>query len=101
MKISFDFDKTLERYRLKNLAIALHYAGHEVWIVTRRVEYNDSLINYDLVSVALDCMIDDNRIIMCEKEKHHYLHDFDIHFDDDPHEVNEINFYTNCKAVLI
>jgi len=103
MKISFDFDRTLERYRIKNLAINLYWSGNEIWIHTNRPNKNilDENINYDIEQVAKDCLIPDCRIVYCEEEKWKYLQDFDIHFNDNQKEVNEINYYTNCKAILI
>jgi len=101
MKISFDFDRTLERHRIKNLAINLYYCGHEIWIVTRRGIYKDTEINRDVFDVAQDCIIPKSRIKFCDKNKYHYLKDFDIHFDDDKLECELINEHTNCKAILI
>ena len=97
LKVSFDFDGTLSQDSIQEFAKHLLAVGDEVWVVTSRVS-NPEKWNLDLFSVAEDVGISRNNIFFTEgdyKWKFLDTHDFDIHFDDDYMEVN--NIISNCK----
>ncbi len=101
MKISFDFDHTLDRFNIQKFATSLHFAGHEIWIVTKR--FTETIDwNADLYNVAELCNIPAENIVFTEdNQKYPFLKNFDIHFDDCEKEIELINKHTNCKGVII
>lgn len=107
MRISFDFDNTLEFPELQELAKKFIEAGHDVWITTSRIDgYSISakklpIGNTDIYTVAENLGIPNNVQFTNYEDKFHYLVDFDLHFDDSEMEVNNINEHPNkCIAFL-
>lgn len=98
MKVSFDFDGTLERESVQKYAKELINNGIEVWIVTSRLttenyikqyftsQYNGELANKDLYDVAKELGIPESRIHFTNFQmKSDFLKDknFVWHIDDD------------------
>lgn len=104
-KVSFDFDKTLERADVQEFAKELISDGIQVWICTNREgKYKDSKHrskNLDLIKVAKNLGIPKTRIIFTNlDDKYNYLHeDFLFHLDDDPYELDLIHRKTNIRAI--
>jgi len=100
LKISFDFDSTLERTEIQALAESMLTSKHEVWIVTTRSPTAD---NRDMLEVAKSLMIPLGKIIFTHyKDKAPFLRRFDFHFDDDPHEVEMIMAsQSKCVPMLV
>ena len=118
LRLSFDFDGSIERESLQKYAEELVQRGHEVWIVTRR--YSD-INNYTkefckqygitnlihehkhLFTVAAKCGIKPENIhFMDMVEKYHFFQrneSFLWHLDDDYIECREINQNTKTVAV--
>jgi hypothetical protein len=89
MKVSFDYDNTLERFEVQQIALAFLKTNAEVWIVTSRHE--KSLNNSVLLATADAIGIPRSRILFTNYElKADYLDSFTIHFDDDVVEIEEI-----------
>lgn len=100
MKISFDFDETLDRETMQKLAVKFIKDGHDVYITSQRP--NNTIWNRDIYAVADKIGIPVDRIRLIEYDsKYTYLVDFDIHFDDNSMEIGEINENTNCIGILI
>lgn len=106
-KISFDFDETLSLITVQFAARDLVWAGHDVHIVTSRMS-NDRAgnpgWNDDIYIVANAVGIKDSNIHFCNlKPKHEFFAehtDFIAHLDDDPDDINGINFHTDTEAIL-
>lgn len=102
MKVSFDFDGTLEHKQMQDLAKKMVEAGHTVWITSSRMFTGSSTrkVNNDLFKVAEDLGIPNNVQLTNNQYKHEYLKEFDMHIDNDMHEVTMINSYPiGCMAV--
>ena len=117
LRLSFDFDGSIERESLQKYAEELVQRGHEVWIVTRR--YSD-INNYTkefckqygitnlihehkhLFTVAAKCGIKPENIhFMDMVEKYHFFQrneSFLWHLDDNYIECREINQNTKTVA---
>ena len=108
LKISFDFDGTLGfNPTLQRLAETLFDAGNDVWILTARQDdtvYDEfgpdsSVIvghhglNMDIRRVAKDIGIEDKILFTggSLKVDLYLKHNFNMHYDDDPNEVDAIN----------
>ena len=107
MKVSFDFDDTLDRETVQKYAAELIERGFEVWIVTSRydtetyikihhTEYHyGELANKDLFDVAKKLGIPEERIkFLGYAEKCNWFKknkDFIFHLDDDWILVRKIN----------
>ena len=104
LKISFDFDSTLTKPVIQKLAETLLDAGCDVWILTSRLNdtwyYPDGSVlkcsgyNYDIRKIAEEIGIPENKILYSEgnlKKDLYFKHKFDLHYDDDSIEVEEIN----------
>lgn len=81
-------------------------AGHEIYITTTRPELLKDQIkleNRDLWKVVNDLGIKHENVRFTNGTgKYHFLHDFDIHFDDDRIEIELIEEHlTTCVGVLI
>lgn len=94
MKISFDFDNTLDTPLMQSLAKKFTRAGNEVYITTSRHPKG----NQDLFDLAYELDIPKSNIRFTQN-KPDYLQGFDMHFDDDRIEVNEINKTTDCLGI--
>lgn len=114
MKLSFDFDNTLSRKDVQDFAKKLVRDGHEVWIVTSRVDdktanerawwwIKDQNIN--LYNVAKECGIkEDNIKFTCGEIKVKFLEGegFNFHLDDDDIELIEIfESGDSCKPINV
>lgn len=109
MKISFDFDSTLSRGDIQELAFDLISCGHEVYITTsRHQDWNwkgtNIELNKDLYEIADKLGIDFDRVRFTNMEdKVGYLEGFDMHFDDDEYEIDLItrSDKVKCLGILI
>lgn len=98
MKVSFDFDGCLgDSHHLCSMVLSLHIAGDVVLILTSRIKNNS--MNKDLLKLVKLYHIK-HVIYSPNTPKLHYIkkHDIDLHFDDDPQEVAEINNYYRDKG---
>jgi len=113
LKVSFDFDGTLHIPVIKKLAEVLLDSGADVWIVTARFndwafDENQKRIgnlgqNTDLRALAAEIGIDNDNIIYTNgalKSTEYFKGNFDLHYDDDYLEVEEINRFGG-NAVLV
>ena len=119
MKVSFDFDGTLDRDVVQQYAKELVGRGHEVWITTARFEkiedydakfmkkhgiYNLNEQHRYLFEVALACGIEDDHIHFCNMaDKWEWIKDKDFlwHLDDDWEELKGINVMTDAVGVSV
>jgi hypothetical protein len=105
IKVSFDFDDTLSRHDVQDLANDLINQGIEVWIVTSRFTEERSgnkFDNKDLFKVAEKLNIPKERIVFTNtnpKADFFDGKDFLWHLDDDEWELIEINSRTEVKAL--
>jgi len=102
MKVSFDFDSTLDREDVQEFAKLLIDRGYEVWITTSRFDTKTALEkgwwwveknNQELYRVAEDCGIPKENIsftAMIDKIKFLEGKDFLFHLDDDEIELEMI-----------
>lgn len=102
MKVSFDFDGTLEHKYVQEIALRNLKVGDEVYIVTSRCKDN---YNEDLFKIAEQLGIKKDNIYFTNGQ---YKADalrglgVELHYDDMYDEVNEINVsVNNCMAVLV
>lgn len=103
MKISFDFDDTLQHRLMQELAAEYIKSGYDIYITTTRKSDADSdtKFNDDLRQVANDLGIPDEKIRYTNLEsKAPLLADFALHYDDDAEQIDEINEETNCIGLL-
>jgi ribosomal protein S24E len=128
IKASFDFDSTLDRKDVQELAKELLAEGVEVWIVTSRKDvYTNPYTmagvkvyptNEDLFKVATEVGIShDNVIFTCHDDKVDFIEgkDFAFHIDDDdielglilrstdpcvPLHVDHTDWKFNCNQVI-
>lgn len=103
MKVSFDFDSTLEHDEMQDLARKLIEAGHEVWITSSRsmLGSNVRVVNEDLFAIAKSLGIEKQVQLTSGDYKFRFLHEFDMHFDDNQMEVDLINSANNsCIGVI-
>ncbi|WP_456867595.1 hypothetical protein [Galbibacter sp. BG1] len=100
MKVSFDFDSTLTEERIQDLAKKFISNGIEVWVTTTRNIFGD---NKDLYRLVHSLGIDVKQIEFTNgKDKYSFLKSFDLHFDDNEHEIILINEHPmKCIGVLI
>jgi hypothetical protein len=105
MKISFDFDSTLSEQRTQNLAHKLMSYGVELWIISSRVNEDRWGWNKELYRIAEKLHIPKGRIVLTggdDKWKFCKENNIDIHFDDDPIEIELIEEnYLGCVGVII
>lgn len=105
MKVSFDFDMTLDNPNIRDYAKELVEKEYDVWIHTLR--FKDSIYdptkdwNYDLYEVAEEIGIPRDKIVFCGMaDKWNFLKDdFTWHLDDDSIECDLIN--KNTKTIGI
>jgi phosphoglycolate phosphatase-like HAD superfamily hydrolase len=101
MKISFDFDGTLARKKIRAVAVALRNAGNDVYITTSRDE-NESLKNWKVYEMAAELGLTADKIIFTNGEnKHHFLKAFDIHFDNDHKQIESISKHIPTIACFL
>ena len=117
MKVSFDFDSTLDRKDVQSFAKELVIDGHEVWIVTTRVsdemannypiDFKNRVLkaNRKLFRVADNIGIKRNNIIFTgfvNKIEFIKGNNFIFHLDDDPDELMKIfNNPDPCKPINV
>jgi hypothetical protein len=101
-KVSFDFDSTLDRGDVQDVALSLVMDDWDVYIVTSRTNTEDALArgwhwvkdqNLDLEIIARELGIPYENIIYTEhQDKINYLEGkgFLFHLDDDYHELVQI-----------
>ena len=104
MKVSFDFDSTLDIPSVQKFAKKLVRKGVEVWIVTSRVSerWGNPNWNKDLFKIAEDIGIKTNHIHFTEgSDKWIYLKgkDFLFHLDDCVIELSMIKDFTDCTPL--
>lgn len=99
MKVSFDFDSTLNQGWVQEICIQFKLSGKsEVFITTSRRPQDCS----DVYEITDNLGIPrENCRFTTFEDKYKFLEDFDIHFDDDPYEIDLINRHTQCKGILI
>ena len=99
-KISFDYDGTLSTTKGKELAAQKIATGHDVWIITARQRES----NNDAVYTTAERLgIPRSRIKYTNgKDKYPYMvrYDIDIHYDNNPKQVDLINEKTLTRAIL-
>lgn len=107
MKVSFDFDSTLSKRNIQAIAKRFIKAGDDVYITTTRLEYKKGMdvkfSNTNLFLIAEKLGIPKENIRFTNYEdKVGYLENFDIHFDDDPHEIDLITRSNlKCLGILV
>jgi len=107
MKVSFDFDGTLDRKVVQDYAKELIIKGCDVWICTARFSPQNAPNpnwNDDLFQVCDSVGINKNNVIFCEmSDKYKILKDngFIFHLDDDWEELKLINKHTNIKGISV
>ena len=115
IKVSFDFDSTLDREPVQKYAKELVERGHEVWIVTSRFGSDEKyktffmtttpvgLTNEDLFRIASEIGIPRERIHFTEMDDKwpfmKYYQEFLWHLDDDWIENKAILKNTKTKAI--
>ena len=105
MKVSFDFDSTLDRESVQKYAAELISRGIEVWITTSRLSDEKAPSeewNKDLYKVANELGIPKERITftsMADKYEFFLGKDFIWHLDDDWVENRLINKHTKTKSI--
>jgi hypothetical protein len=99
MKISFDFDNTLSKKWVQEIAKAMVAAGHDVYVTTARREIDSTevfAVTDELGIARKNCQFTHYA------DKLDFVRDFDVHFDDDDYEVDLINRdECNCRGVLL
>jgi uncharacterized protein (DUF2249 family) len=109
MKVSFDFDGTLEHEYVQEYARQLIEEGHEVWVVTTRYDenhrhryvHNPTLD--DLWSVVDKVGIPRHRVrFTLMQYKHHYLNgtQFVWHLDDNEEEFTQARRH-KCSVPMV
>jgi len=99
MKVSFDFDSTLDTSVMQKIAHRHIQFGDDVHITTTR----HTGPNKDLYEIALRLDISEKNIHFTNhQDKVHFLKTFDIHYDDDEHEIDLITrSELTCLGILI
>jgi hypothetical protein len=113
MKVSFDFDGTLQLPIIQEIAKRHIHWGDEVHITTTRSSEPSRyrLIgggelpppNQDLFAIAKELGIPEQHICFTKsQDKVHFLTMFDIHYDDDEHEIDLITrSELKCTGILV
>lgn len=108
MKISFDFDGCLTLPRIQQIARDLVLAGHEVYIVTsrldtlKRLRFPNLKDNADLFAVAKSIGIPPWRVgFTNQQQKWMSLHEsgIKIHIDNDDTELHDLKYYDKVKGL--
>lgn len=100
MKVSFDFDKTLEKRNIQQIALTHIQGGDEVFIITRRCQEESG----EVFAVADKLGIPHDHIYFtCHEFKYKLIKDLNIdtHFDDKLIEIILIEKNTNTKCILV
>lgn len=94
MKVSFDYDGTLQLAKIQKLAKSLIDSGNDVWIITTRTNQYGCHNNEDMFFVCGMVGIPLNKIIFTHgsyKFNAFIKNGFDLHFDDEWKEIETIN----------
>ena len=107
MKISFDFDSTLDNEHMQKFAVKLMNMGFDIHIVTSRpskIWKKTIWDNSDLFQIAEILNIKRENIHFTENSPKYIFfqknEEFILHLDDFHIEVDEINEHTKVKGVL-
>lgn len=100
MKVSFDFDKTLDRSDIQEVAKQHILDGDDVWIITRRYydEFEDVYKVGDSLGISRDKILFTNGILKWATLK---FMDIEEHYDDKDVELMLIDKYTNTKGIKV
>jgi hypothetical protein len=107
MKVSFDFDGTLNKFGIQEFAKELITQGIEVWIVTSRWPDTPQhpVLNDDLFEVADELDISRERIVFtCYEHKADYFlkhPNFVFHLDDDWIEIKVMEEKCKVKGISV
>lgn len=103
MKISFDFDGTLELPRIQEIAKTFIKAGHDVYITTSRNMTLYDKYNEEIYIIAHELGIPDAKVRFTnDQPKYLFLKGFDVHYDNDIVELEDINrWIPDCKTIFI
>jgi acid phosphatase class B len=111
LKISFDFDGTLDSYPMQVHAAHMLKAGHDVYVVTARTSHinhrgvtDAKTINQDLWRIVDRLGIKESNVHFTEgADKWQMLGalGMDIHYDDMEEEVNGINETGVCLGIKV
>jgi hypothetical protein len=100
MKVSFDYDGTLDQKEVKDYAVSLSKSGHELWIVSMRHE-NRPAGNQDIFDLAKELGVKDEKIIFTNGNlKSKFFEEnagFGFHLDDCQWQIKNIK---KTKAVF-
>lgn len=103
IKISFDFDRTLDREDVQEYCKHLQSKDIEIYITTSRAEvslFGDT--NSDMFEVCDLLNIPKENIIFCNYyDKYEIIKDFGFlwHLDDNEDELTLLKLYTDIKAI--
>lgn len=103
LKVSFDFDSTLDTPEMQELAKKLIKQGCEVWITTTRTLFGSNFVsnNEDVFRIASELGIRNQIQFTNYEDKYEFVTEFDLHFDDDEHEVDLINAHpSKCIGII-
>lgn len=105
MRISFDFDSTLDQKPMQELCKKFMGLGAEIYVTTSRGKTMHSgipLNNDDLFELTDRLNIKRDHITFTQyDDKYSFVKDMDMHFDDDIHEIYLINqFPGKCIGCL-
>lgn len=106
MKVSFDFDGTLDRQDIQTLAKMLVKSEYDVFVVTCRYNVDGPIKfeNRDLWEVVNKVGIKRENVYftgMCYKWETLKMLNIDHHYDDCKYEVRLIEENTNIKAIRV
>lgn len=105
LKVSFDFDSTLDTQIMQDLAVKYLQLGAEVYVTTSRrsgMAGGLKFENKDLFEVTDKLGIKRENITFTNyQDKVKFVKNFDMHYDDDAHEIFHINQHPcNCMGFL-
>jgi len=103
MKISFDYDSTLTKPNIFQLAKSMINLGIDVWICTSRPEIvpHNHWNNDEVYETASKLGIPKEKIIFTGyQDKAFFLDDFNFHYDDDNDEIDMLKTI-NSKCIGI
>jgi len=107
IKVSFDFDGTMDRTDVQKYAKELIRRKIEVWICSARLSNEQAPSkewNNDLYKIVKTIGINPHHIKFCSMiNKYMFFinNNFVFHLDDNPEEVFEINKYTKVNGILL
>lgn len=94
MKVSFDFDSTLDTQQMQDLCRKFIELGSDVFVTTSRSKvFNGKVLpNEDLFKITDALGIKrENITFTAHQDKYDFVKEYDLHFDDDMHEIYLIN----------